>query len=323
VDVILDGEMISWDNRRNEHIPFGSNKTVAKARRGHMQQQHTLEDCDLHLHEGNNNNGADDDDELNIAHEAAATSSASSTISSNRTTSMGAHCWLKYVAFDILYCGGPDAPKLLERVHRRMGRHVSGSGGGSGSLLHLDAYTRKMLLYELVDPQPNEVVLVDAMVICPDGSTVQGQDYFARDLYSSTTGDNDCHHDLQCCPMLDSIHNVRAQVVPNRMELDKKLRQVTVRSSSSSGNGNHIITHKDKDIFIKRAVALEQFYFKIVEQMCQEGILVKDLAAPYILGQASSRSLGYWRKLKADYEVTGHAADIDVVGELLTYLRRA
>lgn len=45
--------------------------------------------------------------------------------------------------------------------------------------------------------------------------------------------------------------------------------------------------------------------------MIIKGIVVKDLSSPYYLGRKSRN--GFWRKLKADYEATGHASDIDVV----------
>ena len=43
-----------------------------------------------------------------------------------------------------------------------------------------------------------------------------------------------------------------------------------------------------------------------------QGLIFKDLATPYYLGEAS-RSRGYWWKLKPDYDESGSASDIDLL----------
>jgi ATP-dependent DNA ligase len=50
VDVILDGEMIAWDNIDKENILFGKNKTVAKMRRKWCSLNGLIDECDLNLH---------------------------------------------------------------------------------------------------------------------------------------------------------------------------------------------------------------------------------------------------------------------------------
>lgn len=51
VDVILDGEVISWDNGRQEIIPFGVNRTVANDRRAYCERKGLLEESDLNHHQ--------------------------------------------------------------------------------------------------------------------------------------------------------------------------------------------------------------------------------------------------------------------------------
>jgi ATP-dependent DNA ligase len=58
---------------------------------------------------------------------------------------------------------------------------------------------------------------------------------------------------------------------------------------------------------------MNMFYEDIVENKGLEGLIFKDLLAPYVLG-AESRSLRYWNKMKPDYATDGHSAsDIDAV----------
>jgi len=268
VDLILDGEMLSWDDTKKEHISFGANRTVAKARREWCQRHGFIDAIDMNLHEG--------ETDLNVEYEASTERSLHSIGES------GAKCWLKYVVFDILYCGGIDAKKIFDKI--------SGNAGPigpscAGSLLELDAYKRKCILYEIIEPQQSEISVVDSTVICPDGSTVDAKEYFSREVAYT-----------HCCPAMDSVHNLRLHVLQDFLDFNQKIRK----------------GRSDKDVRLQRALAVENHYAMVVEKMCQEGIMVKDLASPYVLGNAS-RSLGYWRKLKADYEITGHAADIDCV----------
>ena len=50
VDVILDGEMISWDDEEDNPIPFGSNRTVAAMQRSRRKREGTLDPRDADLH---------------------------------------------------------------------------------------------------------------------------------------------------------------------------------------------------------------------------------------------------------------------------------
>jgi len=70
--------------------------------------------------------------------------------------------------------------------------------------------------------------------------------------------------------------------------------------------------HHQNQLNKERAWKLHHLYEEIVELQRQEGLIIKDLSSPYVFG-TFSRGLGYWRKLKPDYDGTGHASDIDVV----------
>ena len=93
MDVIFDGEVISWDDGRKEAIPFGSNRTVANARRNWYQNHGLLDERDLDLH--------CDDEDINVMQ----TSESKLRRSSLRDNEQGAKCWLKYYIFDILFVG--------------------------------------------------------------------------------------------------------------------------------------------------------------------------------------------------------------------------
>jgi ATP-dependent DNA ligase len=66
----------------------------------------------------------------------------------------------------------------------------------------------------------------------------------------------------------------------------------------------------DQEIRSERAFGLGRFYTNIVENQGQEGIMIKNLNAPYMLGEAS-RYKGYWRKLKPDYDGSSQSHPIN------------
>ena len=91
VDVILDGEMISWDSSENKPIPFGSNRAVAEMNRNQRYRDGTLDprDDELHKHDTEINVMA-----LSKKHDQRG--GTSSDMDEDR-------CWLQYVGMLVLF----------------------------------------------------------------------------------------------------------------------------------------------------------------------------------------------------------------------------
>ena len=121
VDVILDGEVVSWDNERQETIPFGINRTVAIQRRLWLKRHCLLDERDLNLHEG--------EEDVNVMR-----ASADKPTKPTDEPEAGADCWLKFIVFDILYVGGPDAARLISEATALDGDIPT------GSILNLDGF---------------------------------------------------------------------------------------------------------------------------------------------------------------------------------------
>ena len=138
----------------------------------------------------------------------------------------------------------------------------------------------------MINPQENQVEIVESIVVRPDGSFLIASEYFLSRF----------HEFGHPCTALDSINLALDGWINNLEEIDEK------RKSS----------HTDKYVAQQRALAVDRFYSEIVERKCKEGLVFKDLASPYFPGE-KSRGYGYCRKLKQDYEEDGHASDIDVV----------
>mmetsp|Transcript_30773 Transcript_30773/g.61126 ORF Transcript_30773/g.61126 Transcript_30773/m.61126 type:complete len:842 (+) Transcript_30773:330-2855(+) len=191
--------------------------------------------------------------------------------------------WLKYVIFDVLYVDGPDATKLLSKsIHLLPKSEII----KPGSIINYDLMRRKSVLYNLVEPQPNTVELIESVVVRSDGSSMDSGDYFL----------NRCALEYGITPCeLDSIN----------LALNQENATPMMNSKRHGGK-------KHEEIEIKRALALEQCYRNIVETAGQEGLLLKDLASPYYLG-SKSRSIGYWWKLKPDYFGSSEVSDVDVL----------
>eukprot|EP00978_Attheya_sp_CCMP212_P029441 scaffold104590_cov61-Attheya_sp.AAC.1 len=276
VDVILDGEIISWDDARKEAIPFGVNRTIAKARGEWLRRHGKLEDVDLNLH--------DEDEDVNVMSTAMfrGFDKPYERDKNDNEDEPGSDCWLKLVIFDILYVGGPDADKLLSSSKHPFENKIS-----PGSILNLDCFQRKKILYHLIEPQENMIEIVEAMVIRSDASRVNAVDYFSQT--------RNAEHGYDAIT-LDSTQCALNGAIPNLEEVDDKRRA----------------GRTDAQIDQDRAQGLELFYAEIVDRQCQEGLIFKDLSTPYILGD-TSRGLQYWLKLKADYEKLGHASDIDAI----------
>ena len=141
VDVILDGEMISWDDGNKECIAFGYNRAVAKERKEWMEQNGCLDERDKDPHAGR-------EDELNILTVSESRKSKSNK-DSNEDYQSGSSCWLKFVAFDILYIDGPDAFKLLEPLSCINNTSLmQNQCENLGSIINLPLYQRKSILYQ-------------------------------------------------------------------------------------------------------------------------------------------------------------------------------
>ena len=283
VDCILDGEIIAWDATKGEVIPFGNNRTVAKVRRDYLRSKGLLDPRDM----------SHEDADLSVV----SVGLGDAFIRSNKDNANilqvdnpGKNCWLKFVVFDCLYVGGPDASKLIRKACAHLTPPSSPDyervSTMTESIIDLTGYHRRAILYEMITPQRNEIEHVEAVVVTSDGSCVEGdglKDYFSGKV------DPRYGHPLVT---LDSIYCVKKNVVPNIAEIDEMRRS----------------NRKDEEIDHERALVMEKIYTRVVEEECQEGLMVKDLYGNYLIGQRK-----FWHKLKADYTKQGWASDIDVV----------
>jgi hypothetical protein len=293
VDVIFDGEIESWDNAKQELVPFGFNRTIALLRRSYLHRRGLLEAIDSNLH----SNAADDSMRVMGAADDLRFSKNKSADENDNATA-GKDAWLQYFIFDILYVGGPDAKKLL--VECGLDHVQPADRGGDGvSLVQLSALERKQVLYRLVQEQPHEVAICPTVVIRPTGEWVDGAAYF-----SVTNPMMECGYVVS---RLDStLHTIRGMSlsattishgnVESLDEVDRKRRGAKT----------------DAHISGLRSQALDRFYSEVVEQHRYEGLVLKDLASPYIFGR-ESRKLNYWRKFKPDFEKDAKVVDMDVV----------
>ncbi len=185
-----------------------------------------------------------------------------------------------------LKIGGPASSELITNAFRKFDSNYP-RPRCSGSLLDLDLYQRKVILYELVTSQENVVELVEGIVISSDGKMKESQEYFMHSQPS-----------FKCFNLMtiDSINCTLDGFVASIDEIDK------LRKGKRS----------DLAIDQERANHLDNYYHEIVYHRCLEGMVFKDLSTPYGLGD-KFRCLGYWFKLKNDYEKHGNTADIDVV----------
>lgn len=279
VDVILDGEVVSWDNGRMETVQFGRNRGIAKARREYMSKNGLLDSRDIDLHNDQ------EDEDLNIMTDAT-TAGFDKDLVFDPGVEPGKDHWLKYAIFDILYLGGPDAARVMEDAFRPL-QCDQLKGGSTGSMINLDLWKRRRIMQTLITPQANMVEIVETLIVRPDGQTLSGERY-----YSSTDRSENGY-----CPMiLDSINGTLDGLIPDFQTIDSsKLQRKSI-----------------KEIDKARMRALDIFYADIVTSRQLEGLIFKDLSTPYGLGPRF-RNMGYWFKLKDDYNKGGHANDIDLV----------
>jgi ATP-dependent DNA ligase len=281
VNVIFDGEVESWDNGRKHLIPFGSNRTVAINRQFFMKKHGLLENLDQKLHE--NPDGSITDPNVQLVGDALRFLKDQSE-KLDTEYEPGKDCWLQYLIFDILYVDGPDAKRLFQDCL------MDDSAMKPGSLAAYTLVQRKIILHQLITPQPRQVEISRSIVIRPNGDCVKAEEYF---LVRPSVLDVAEHHPA----FLDSTQAAIQQALPdNILELDRKRRK----------------GRSDFEISRLRTEAVTKFYNQIVEEQKMEGLVFKDLASPYIFGQAS-KNRKFWHKFKPDYD-GGETIDVVILG---------
>ena len=237
VDVLFDGEMISWDDEHQEKIEFGFNRNVAKARRIWLQENNMIDDRDANLH-------CDNEDDTMVA--------TANNLNNNKDDYSGESCWLKYVIFDILYIDGPDADKLLNVINSAtdpLSLRPGNKFNTRGSIINTDLYHRKSILHELLEPQENEVEFIPSYIIRPNGVVYNTVDYFKTQKVTTDTFEFD--HNII---LLDSMSSFLGDEIPGIHEIDEKRCREC----------------RDKNIHEHRAIALENLFVKMVEFQLEE-----------------------------------------------------
>lgn len=273
VDVILDGEVIAWDNRTKTTIPFGDNRGIAKARRQYLQKIGALDERDLNCHQH--------DTDKNVYSVGDPDKSGKSKYD----VEDGEHVWLRLIIFDILYISGKDANSVMKKAFGYLPKIPEVR---NGSVIDIDLMQRKRLLYTLIKPEPEKIEIVETFVIRSDGTLIDGVSYFASWADVAEFGYSPL--------LLDSISATLDGAIDNVERIDE------LRCMGK--------THKQ--INDSRAGALDEIHADLVSKRKQEGLVLKDLSSPYGFGH-KFRSHGYWLKLKDCYSNMGHAADIDCV----------
>jgi len=269
LNVILDGEIESWDNVNKALVPFGENRTVAGYRKAYLHYRGMIDPIDIEkLHDENDDN----------VMRSATDYYRDRSLSREEMVERGKNFWLKFRAFDILYVAGSDKDRLF--LDCGMGTNDSDK---NGSIIDMPLMKRKHILYQILMKQENEVEICPTVVIRCNGHAVSGEDYFSTKNPITEFG--------YPAMLLDSAQAILQQKISDLENLDKKRKD---------GRTNNQISKM-------RAEAMEEFYTNVVEEYKFEGLVVKDLASPYLFG-----SRKFWWKFKPDYE-TDEAVDIDAV----------
>ena len=276
VDVILDGEVLAWDIEENKPLPFGSNRAVAEIQRNRNVKDGISDDRDWKVHE--NESGINF---MTLALDKQMTGSFGQP--KNIPSTDDRTMWLKYCIFDILYVSGPGRSELLSKSGHLLSKEELAM---DGSIINLDCMQRKSIIFNLIEPQVNIVEPVKSVIVRSDGSSMDASDYFLAK--------SGLEYNKTPCE-LDSVHLALAK------------NSDTFKFDTQRMDGR---THED--IEKQRALELERCFHQIVEVGGQEGLVLKDLAAPYYLG-VGSRRMGYWWKLKPDYDRSGTVSDVDAI----------
>ena len=174
VDVILDGEMIGWDNSTKSEPKFGHNKTFANAREDYLRHIGATDPRDYNFDTANTRDHVsrastgfkqgkkiviEKGKEIKTIAFAPGKSKHSSQlvidVDDDDADMPGSFMWVKFVVFDIMYISGPDARKLIKSVGVDMEGDENDSLGGS--ILDLTLDVRKRILHRLIDPIDNFV----------------------------------------------------------------------------------------------------------------------------------------------------------------------
>ena len=123
-----------------------------------------------------------------------------------------------------------------------------------GSLINLSCMQRNSILYNLIEPQDKVVEHIRRVVIRPDGSSMDGGDYFLGRC-GLEYGKTPCE--------LDSIYLALCD------------------ESGTTKFDPQRCSKAYEDIEIQRSLELERLYNQIVTFGGQEGLIFKDLASPY------------------------------------------
>lgn len=158
---------------------------------------------------------------------------------------------LQLPVFDLLYVDGPDAQALIEKSRHLFAKDESIR---SGSLINLSCMQRYSILYNLIEPQDKVVEHIRRVVIRPDGSSIDGADYFL--------GRSGLEYGKSPCE-LDSIYLALCD------------------ESGTTKFDTQRCSKAFEDIEIQRALELERLYSQIVTFGGQEGLIFKDLSSPY------------------------------------------
>lgn len=153
--------------------------------------------------------------------------------------------------FDLLYVDGPDAQALIEKSRHLFAKDESIR---PGSLINLSCMQRNSILYNLIEPQDKVVEHIRRVVIRPDGSSMDGAEYFS----------GRCGLEYGKAPCeLDSIYLALCD------------------ESGTTKFDSQRCSKSYEDIEIQRSLELERLYNQIVTFGGQEGLLFKDLSSPY------------------------------------------
>lgn len=132
--------------------------------------------------------------------------------------------------------------------------------------------------------------IVQTLVIQSTGRSCRGSDYFSSKTPAKESGIPFAAHTL------DSIECVFNGALTDLESIDIQRRG----------------TRSDEAISHARARMIQEIYQQTVEDQRMEGLVFKDLSAPYVLGEGS-RHFRYWLKFKPDYMNGSAASDLDVV----------
>lgn len=275
LDMIIDGEILAWDDDKQETIPFGNNRTVATFRADYMRHVGTLNTLDRNLHEG--------DSAGKVIHKNMMWSDPDGMVEDLN----GKTCWLQFVAFDILYIAGEGAKMLLDKV---ISPFLSVQ---PGPLLDLECMERKKLLYHVTRKVPRFVEVVPTLVVSSTGEAYTGTSYFSLENPPAFAG-RPLHSLESPATFLHEVSDRAGALARRRLEEDRR-QGLT-----------------DEQISRKRALAVGEHYRQTVDDQRQEGLVFKDLSTPYVL-DTMSKTLGYWRKFKPDYHNGSTASDLDLV----------